>query len=120
MTAAAHLIPPGGSAEQKSALALFNLVKDSLPAALLLAILAGAGEEVCYRGALQPVYGLLISSLAFTTTHTHYGLSPALLILFFVSLGFGLLRMRYNTIVAIIAHATYNFLPFLIYRLMAA
>ena len=114
---AALLLPPFAAPEQSSARMLFDIVKDSLPAALLVAILAGTGEEVCFRGALQPVFGLLISSLVFTATHVHYGLSPAMLILFFVSLGFGLLRQRYNTSVAIIAHATYDFLPFLIYRL---
>ena len=33
---------------------LFEIVKGSLPAALLVAILAGTGEEILFRGALQP------------------------------------------------------------------
>ncbi|MCY3834749.1 MAG: type II CAAX endopeptidase family protein [Chloroflexi bacterium] len=117
MTVAAQMAPPSGIAERAGASTLFNILKNSLPAAFLVAILAGTGEEIFFRGALQPVFGLLISSLIFTATHVHYGPSPALLILLFVSLGFGLLRWRYNTTVAIIAHATYDFLPFLIYRM---
>lgn len=117
MTVAAQMAPPGGIAERAGASTLFHILKNSLPATLLVAILAATGEEIFFRGALQPVFGLLISSLVFTATHVHYGPSPALLILFFVSLGFGLLRWRFNTGVAIIAHATYDFLPFLVYRL---
>ena len=99
---------------------LFDIVKVSLPAALLAAILSSAGEEIFFRGALQPVFGLWVSSALFTLIHAQYGLSPELLILFFVSIGFGLLRKRVNTSAAIIAHASYNFAPFLISGLMSA
>ena len=99
---------------------LFEIVKGSLPAALLVAILAGTGEEILFRGALQPVFGLSVSAFLFTIVHVQYGLSPATLLLFFVSLGMGLVRKRYSTTAAIIAHATYDFAPFLIYRLLPA
>jgi len=99
---------------------LFDIVKVSLLAALLVAILSSAGEEIFFRGALQPIFGLWVSSALFTLVHAQYGLSPELLILFFVSIGFGLLRMRFNTTAAIIAHASYNFAPFLISNLTPA
>jgi len=85
-----------------------------------VAILSSAGEEIFFRGALQPIFGLWVSSALFTLVHAQYGLSPELLILFFVSIGFGLLRMRFNTTAAIIAHASYNFAPFLISNLTPA
>lgn len=104
---------PAGASE------LFNIVKVSLPAAFLVSSLSSAGEEVFFRGALQPVFGLWVSSALFTLVHAQYGLSPELLILFFVSIGFGLLRKRFSASAAIIAHASYNFAPFLIFRLMS-
>ena len=109
-----------GLADASGAQPLIVLLQSSLPAALLVAILAAAGEEILFRGALQPVFGLCISSLFFALIHLQYGLSPALLILFFVGVGFGLVRMRYSTSAAIICHATYNFFPFALYYLLPA
>lgn len=85
----------------------------SLSAALLLAIAPAVSEEIFYRGALQPVFGIFLSSLFFTATHMQYGLTPAVPILFGVSLGFAWLRLRFHTTAAIIAHALFNFLPYL-------
>ena len=85
----------------------------SLGAALLVAIVPAVSEEILYRGALQPIFGALVTSLFFTAIHLQYGLTPALLILFAVSLGFAWLRWRFHTSAAIIAHAVFNFLPFL-------
>lgn len=119
-THAASLMPAGATTHHLGARALFDAVKSSLPVALALAVLAGTGEEILFRGALQPVFGLFVTSLLFALLHTHYGLSPALLILFFVSIGFGLVRQRFSTTAAIICHATYNFAPFLLARMTAA
>ncbi|MCY3976617.1 MAG: CPBP family intramembrane metalloprotease [Chloroflexi bacterium] len=109
-----------GSADEAGARPLIHLLQESLPAALLVAMLAAAGEEILFRGALQPVFGLFVSSLFFALIHAQYGLSVALLVLFFVGLGFGMVRMRFSTTAAIICHATYNFLPFLLLRLPSA
>ena len=119
MMLAANFIPSTENGHSDARL-LFDIVQVSLPAALIVAILSSAGEEVFFRGALQPVFGLWVSSALFTVIHAQYGLSPELLILFFVSIGFGLVRKRFNTTTAIVAHASYNFAPFLIFRLMSA
>ena len=66
------------------------------------------------------MFGVFVTSLLFTLLHPHYGMSPALFILFAVSIGFGFLRQRFSTTAAIICHATYNFAPFLLARLIAA
>lgn len=120
MSLAASVLPSTAAADQSGAHPLFNIVKNSLPAALLVAILAGTGEEIFFRGALQPVFGLYVSSLLFALVHVHYGFTPEMLILFLVSVGFGLARKRFSTTAAIIAHATYNFVPFLILRFLPA
>lgn len=91
---------------------VFRAFEGSMASALLLAIVAATSEEILYRGALQPIFGLFISSLFFTLMHLQYGLSPAALILFGVTLGFAWLRLRYCASAAIIAHAVYNFLPY--------
>ena len=109
-----------GLDETSGARPLIVLLRDSLPAALLLAMLAGSGEEILFRGALQPVFGLGVSSLLFALIHVHYGFSPAILVLFLLGVGFGLVRIRYSTTAAIICHATYNFFPFALYDLLRA
>ena len=91
----------------------FQAFSGSAITALLLALIPAMSEEIFYRGALQPVFGVLLSSLFFTATHLQYAFTPAVLILFAVSLGFAWLRTRFHTSAAIFAHALYNFLPFL-------
>lgn len=83
----------------------------TLPLAFLLAASAALGEEILIRGAMQPVFGVFITSVFFTILHTQYTLTPATLIIFGVSLGLGWLRSRHSTTAAIIAHFVYNFVP---------
>ena len=99
--------------QTESARQYFDAFSGSLTSALLLAVVPAVSEEIFFRGALQPVFGVLLSSLFFTATHLQYAFTPALLILFAVSLGFAWLRLRFHTSAAIIAHAVFNFLPFL-------
>ena len=106
-------------AQTSSSRLIFNSFNGSLVAGLLLALLTGVSEELLFRGALQPVFGIVITSLFFVVIHVQYAFTPAALILFVVSLGFGWLRLRRGTSAAIIAHAVYNFLPFFLFRLAA-
>jgi len=77
--------------------------------ALLIGISAGAGEEAVFRGALQPRYGIALTSLLFALVHApQYGLNLAILGLVAVSVLLGLLRKHVNTTAAMIAHALYN------------
>lgn len=99
-------------AQASGARAIFEALSSSLLAGGLLAMSVAVGEEVLFRGALQPIFGLAISSLLFVALHTQYAFTPAAAMLFVVSLGFGLLRARASTTAAIIAHAAYNAIPF--------
>lgn len=76
----------------------------------LLAAAAGVGEELLFRGALQPIFGLIPTSLIFAVSHVQYGLTPATLAIFLLSLILGIIRKRSNTTVAIFVHAGYNFI----------
>ena len=77
--------------------------------ALILGISAGAGEEALFRGALQPRYGIVLTSIVFALLHApQYGLNLAVLGLFGVSVLLGLARNYFGTTTAMIIHAAYN------------
>ncbi|RMG84619.1 MAG: CPBP family intramembrane metalloprotease, partial [Chloroflexi bacterium] len=80
----------------------------------LIALTAAISEEILFRGALQPVFGITLTSLFFALTHLQYTFTWASVIIFFVSLGFGYVRQHTSTTAAIIAHFVYNFVPFLL------
>jgi hypothetical protein len=82
----------------------------------LVALLAGVGEELLFRGVLQtvlgqwtsPVAGLIITSLLFGLAHALSKLYFVLAVL--ISLCFGGLLLRYNDLVApMVAHSVYDF-----------
>jgi membrane protease YdiL (CAAX protease family) len=79
--------------------------------AFLVAATAAIGEEIAFRGAMQPIFGFWPTALIFALTHIQYTLTPASLIILGVALVFGWLRARYNTSVAMIAHFLYDFIP---------
>lgn len=99
---------------------IFNGVSDSLVLGLLFVLFAAASEELLYRGALQGVFGIALTSLFFTLIHTQYAFTPAALIVFALSLAFAGLRARFSCTAAIIAHSGYNGLPFLLLALNPA
>ena len=76
----------------------------------MLAAAAGLSEELLFRGALQPIFGIVPTSLIFAVSHVQYGLSPATLTVFLLSVVLGIIRKRSNTTVAILVHAGYNFI----------
>jgi membrane protease YdiL (CAAX protease family) len=96
--------------QQTAASRQFALAFDSIPLAFAIAVAVGIGEEILFRGALQPVFGNILTSIFFTFMHTQYGLTPPTLVIFIVSIGFGYLRQRYSTTSAIFAHFLYNFI----------
>ena len=107
------LVSPETLAEQTAATEqIFAAFSDSLLLGLLLAIISATGEELLFRGALQPIFGNLLVSLFFVLLHSQYTLTPASLIILIVSLVFGYLRQSYSTSASIVAHFVYNFSPF--------
>jgi membrane protease YdiL (CAAX protease family) len=75
---------------------------------LALALLPAIGEEILFRGALQPRLGLVVTALLFTSIHTQYSISFGTLTVFILALGLGLIRKYTNTTTSAISHATYN------------
>ncbi len=77
-------------------------------AAPLIGLSAGIGEELLFRGAIQPRYGIIPTALLFALLHNQYGFSFVTLGTFGLGCAFGLLAKRYGTTHAIIAHTLYN------------
>jgi len=75
-----------------------------------IAVLPGICEELLFRGALQPRFGLVATAALFTAIHTDYGLTIDLLTIFLLAIGLGLIRRYANTTSSITCHATYNLL----------
>lgn len=105
-------------AQSAASQALFNALSGSLWLGFLVAFTAGIGEELLFRGALQPIFGNLIVSIFFVMLHSQYILTPASLIILLVSLVFGFLRSQYTTPSAMMAHFIYNFTPFVLIGLL--
>lgn len=89
-----------------------NLLLGSLTGlggALTIGLAAALGEELIFRGAMQPVFLLLPTALLFTVLHSQYGFSPATLLILLIALILGFLRNRTNLTVCILVHFGYNF-----------
>jgi membrane protease YdiL (CAAX protease family) len=76
--------------------------------AIALALAAGIGEELLFRGALLPKLGNPLSALLFAALHAQYAISLATLEIFILGLVLGWLRRRAGTTGAIVAHAGYD------------
>lgn len=76
--------------------------------AVLLGLSTGIGEETLFRGAVQPRYGIVLTSLAFAVVHTQYGFSFVTLAVFGIGIVLGLERQRMNTTTSIVTHAVWN------------
>jgi uncharacterized protein len=106
--------PPEQVVEQTEASQQLAEVLGTPLLAFIASLSAAFGEEIFMRGALQPIFGLLPTSIFFVLLHTQYLVTPGLLLILIISLGFGWLRQRYNTTTAIIAHFVYNFIQLLL------
>jgi len=84
-----------------------------LSGALAIGVAAAIGEETFFRGAYQPRMGIVLTSLLFTSFHVQYGITPATLLVFVMSVILGILRQRTSLSVCILAHFLYNFITVL-------
>ena len=75
---------------------------------ILIFASAGIGEEILFRGAIQPRFGIVLTAGLWALVHTQYQLTFVVLGLFLAGILFGLIRRYMSTTPAIIAHALYN------------
>lgn len=69
---------------------------------------AGISEELLLRGALQPRFGIVLTSVLFALLHNQYGISFVLLGVFLMGVILGLERKYFGTTAAVITHAIFN------------
>jgi uncharacterized protein len=81
---------------------------NSVWGAILLGLTAGIGEELLFRGALQPRFGIIFTSLIFALLHVQYDASLVTVGIFAAGIIFGLERKKLNTTSCIVTHALYN------------
>ncbi|MFC7440080.1 CPBP family intramembrane glutamic endopeptidase [Laceyella putida] len=91
----------------------------SIPGVLTLGLAAALGEEIIFRGALLPRFGVIYTSILFALVHANYGLSLSTLMIFFVALALAFARNRVNTTLSMVIHATYNITLGLVLMLVA-
>lgn len=82
--------------------------------ALIIALAAGFGEEILFRGAIQPRLGILLTTLAFAAAHVQYGPTIAIAAVFTLGLVFAWERKSINTTAAIVTHTAYNVVALLV------
>lgn len=99
------------NAQQSAAAAELENQINSVQAVFILALTSAVSEEILFRGALQPVFGIPLTTVLFVLFHNQYTLTPAMLIILIVGTGLALLRQYQSTTSAIIAHFIYNFVP---------
>jgi len=81
--------------------------------AFILGISAGICEEILFRGALQPKFGILLTALFFAFLHVQYHELWMLFIIFIIGAVLGYVRKFGNTTTSIIAHSTYDIVQML-------
>jgi uncharacterized protein len=109
----AHLTPDQSRSIQQVSNQLLKNVNSLVPA-IAIAVAAGVGEEILFRGALLPRLGNPAAALLFAVLHAQYAISLATLEIFILGLVLGVLRRRAGTTAAIIAHTGYDMILLLI------
>ena len=77
--------------------------------AIVAAVVAGLGEELVFRGVLQPRLGIFLPALMFTAVHALQYNFDALIQVLFLGIVFGVIRKRTNTTTSAIIHGAYDF-----------
>ncbi len=103
------LAPPEVVEQQTQASNVLGNRLDTLFVGFMVAFTAAVGEEIAFRGALQPAFGIGLTSLVFAMAHVQYTFTPLALIILVLSFVLGQLRKQYHTTTAIVAHFLYNF-----------
>jgi CAAX protease family protein len=81
--------------------------------AVLTSISAGVGEEVLFRGALQPRLGIVLTALLFGALHVQYQV-PGMIVIVLIGIGLGIVKERTSTSCCILAHVLYDVGAFLL------
>lgn len=90
--------------------ALFDVL--TIPLILLIALSAGIGEEIFFRGIMQKWVGVWGQAVFFGITHAGYGTVSQVVVPLLIGLFLGFVHKRYQNLwVVIIAHTLYDLVP---------
>jgi uncharacterized protein len=81
--------------------------------AVLTSITAGAGEEVLFRGALQPRLGVVLTAVLFGALHVQYQV-PGMVMIVLMGIALGVLKNRTSTTFTAVVHVLYDVGAFLL------
>ncbi|HEY7648988.1 MAG TPA: CPBP family intramembrane glutamic endopeptidase [Methylomirabilota bacterium] len=84
-----------------------------LVGAALVSVAAGIGEEILFRGALQPHVGIVITASLFAMLHVQYQV-PGIAMILVVGLALGLLKQWTSTTFTVVVHVVYDLGAFLL------
>ncbi|UXM85249.1 CPBP family intramembrane glutamic endopeptidase [Methanococcus aeolicus] len=90
-------------------------MKEAIPSlyeVIIMVVVVGVSEELLFRGALQPRFGNLYTSLLFSVLHFQYLSILAFVNVFLISYLFGIIKNRTNTSTTILIHMIYDFIAF--------
>jgi len=82
--------------------------------ALIASVTAGFGEEIVFRGVLQPSLGIILPALMFASLHAWQYNFDALLQVLCLGLIFGVIRKYSNTTICALVHGSFDFVLFMI------
>jgi membrane protease YdiL (CAAX protease family) len=80
---------------------------------LLTSVSAGVGEEILFRGALQPRVGVFLAAVLFGALHVQYQV-PGMIVIVLIGLGLGIVKERTSTSCCILVHVLYDAGAFLL------
>lgn len=97
---------------------MFKGLDLELPDILFYSFCAGVGEELFFRGALQPLIGLWFAAIVFVLLHGYVSIrdwkkSIYGLFLILISAGFGYLTLYFDIYAAMAAHFIFDVIMFL-------
>ena len=81
--------------------------------AVLASIAAGVGEEVLFRGALQPRLGIVLTAILFGALHVQYQV-PGMIVIVLIGVGLGIVKERTSTTFCALVHVLYDMGAFLL------
>jgi membrane protease YdiL (CAAX protease family) len=93
---------------------LFGAMNLSPLVALIASISAGIGEELTFRGVLQPRFGIVLSALVFASAHAFQYSWDGIVVVLLVGICLGIIRKYTNTTTSAITHGTYDLVLFLL------
>ncbi|ABR54988.1 Abortive infection protein [Methanococcus vannielii SB] len=101
------------STNVETAVKSVKIVSNTLLKIAFLSIVVGISEELLFRGAIQPRFGNVYTSILFSVLHAHYFSIIVFLGIFLISYVLGKIKEKSSTSTPILIHILYDFFSLL-------